>query len=227
MPIQKISTLRQFLSLPFQSEAVFDKFSELPGALDFPDGNGARFLYVPGNAGRPLLCAHADVYAPYGMPLEEDDERFFRACDLLGADDRAGCAILWMLRHTKCPMLIFDGEERGLLASSRFCREMAELGACLRKKSPFVLSFDLAGSGEWKHYGCASVEFQTKISRILGKAPLTPAGATDAALLGKLFQWDVCNLSVGFHHAHTTNEFLGKSDFLAAMDYSEKIIDFF
>ena len=41
----------------------------------------------------------------------------------IGADDRAGCAMLWLLRDSGHSLLILDGEEHGQVGAAFFARQ--------------------------------------------------------------------------------------------------------
>lgn len=126
-----------FLGLPLtDTEAVFACFSSLPNAVE---GRGERpmehYLYVPGEReDRILLVAHADTIwdTRYGVaPLDPHGvkltEKVFHSADPrqgIGADDRAGCAMLWALRESGHSLLLLDGEEKGKIGA-RFLRDRA------------------------------------------------------------------------------------------------------
>ena len=111
-----LNILRDFLALPHSADAVLDKFSTLPNAIRGIDEDGIGFVYVPSTHPSPvLLVAHADVFiGEENLPeLFEDDKIICNPGHILGADDRAGCAIIWALRHLGHGILITDGEEYG------------------------------------------------------------------------------------------------------------------
>ena len=88
-----LNILRDFLALPHSSNAVFDRFSELPGAIRETDEDGLGHVYVPSTRPSPvLLVAHADVFIgeENSPELFEDDKIICNPGHILGADDRAG-----------------------------------------------------------------------------------------------------------------------------------------
>ena len=122
-----IEVLKTFLSIPlWHSEGVFEIFKKLEPHIykENPTSSLERFLYIEGT--RPdkvVLVAHADTFFDerYGWPqvahtLDERDGAIYSINEGnigLGADDRAGCAILWLLRNSGHSLLITDGEEDG------------------------------------------------------------------------------------------------------------------
>ena len=116
-------TLLEFLSLPISdSKPVMKLFESLPGAIAHYDGGKRNFVYVPGTRkDRVLLVAHADTvwHKEYGNPQDAKvtyENGVYASTDPncgIGADDRAGCAMLWALRDCGHSLLVVDGEEKG------------------------------------------------------------------------------------------------------------------
>src|SRR5688572_12489818 len=118
-------------------DQVLDKFYGLPKA--YSDGEGQkRFVYIPGTRDdRVLLVAHADtVWGNYkinigyhdGILFSLDRENKYEIDGKysgkiikhgrgIGADDRAGCGIVWHLRELGHSILITSGEEKGCIGS--------------------------------------------------------------------------------------------------------------
>lgn len=130
--------LEDFLNLPItDTEELFARFSALPGAME---GRGEadfeHYVYIPGTRrDRILLVAHADTVwdRRYRHSVATESKPLFTKLAFhssnrahgIGADDRAGCAMLWALRDSGHSLLLLDGEEHG------------KIGACyLRDKSP-------------------------------------------------------------------------------------------
>ena len=130
--------LREFLEMPLEStDAVFQKFLDLKieGRIhEKGKGDFQEFLYIPGSrSDRVLLVAHADTYWDARWPqnigmilpakeviwrdhLDESID-FVNKNGGLGADDRAGCAMLYLLRKTGHSILVTNGEEHGTVGS--------------------------------------------------------------------------------------------------------------
>ena len=120
---QFLATLRFFLSMPLNATPVLEHFAAMPNAQFRDFGGQKRFVYIPASRDNAvLLVAHADTVDETNYPTEllEVDEiiRNADADQILGADDRAGCAIAAilgpMLGHG---ILIADGEEHGQIGA--------------------------------------------------------------------------------------------------------------
>ncbi len=105
--------------MPLESgEAVFDKFSTIPTAIRRGAGL-EQFLFVKGSrANRVLLVAHADTYWDASNGRNKTGQEVTKQNGIirnlkggLGADDRAGCAMIWLLKEMGHSILITNGEE--------------------------------------------------------------------------------------------------------------------
>ena len=105
----------EFLRFPLDnSDELFRKFSEIPGCIHRGE-NMEKFIFIKGTReNKVLLAAHADTYwdSHYGVincqpqELSQTEGIIQNKNGGLGADDRAGCATLWLLRHLGYSLLI-------------------------------------------------------------------------------------------------------------------------
>ena len=133
----EISVLEHFLKMPLNNaESVLDEFRKLDGAKYYPSSSPIdkdSFVYVPGTRkDRVLLVAHADTFFDYpealGSIVIEEGTYFSGSKGLgIGADDRAGCAILWLLRDMGHSLLVTNSEEYGSLAAMRIAARLPQL----------------------------------------------------------------------------------------------------
>ena len=191
--------VEEFLAFPLEgTDTVFEKFAALPGAI-YRCGEKPKeqFLYVPGTrSDRALLAAHADTV--WDAAYEETRGRG------LGADDRAGCAMLWLLKDSGHSLLILDGEEHGAQGSEFLKREYPALFAEMNAHS-FIIQLDRRGSSDYKFYKLpVSPEFRTYIELETGYHDAGTESRTDIVVLCET----VCgvNLSVGYYDEHGPNE---------------------
>ena len=89
---------------------------------------------------RVLLTAHADTVFDYPEAVSRisfDGQRFFTTNTYagIGADDRAGCAIVWLLKDSGHSLLITNGEEYGCRSACRIREEFPDLFAELNEHS--------------------------------------------------------------------------------------------
>ena len=117
-------SLEIFLKCGFSSpDEVFEKFLTLENAKSYETNGTIDCVYIPGaRSDRVLLIAHADtvftVYPdnekPHKFLIDEDDIYSSLEDDAgIGADDRAGCAILWLLKDLGHSLLVTNNEEIG------------------------------------------------------------------------------------------------------------------
>ena len=214
--------LERFLNMPNSSpEVVLELFAKLPGAIRVKGEGRQGYVYVPGTLPpekRCVLAAHADTvfdeaYVAEGFveatgentPVFADGWYKGTSTEVsMGADDRAGCAMLWALRESGHSLLILDGEEHGQ-RGARFLRQAnPDLFAELQAHA-FILQLDRQGSSDYKCYGLpVSPEFRAYVEESTGFTSVTGKGRTDVQVLCG----DVCgvNLSVGYYDEHTPEE---------------------
>lgn len=126
--------------------------------------------------------------------------------EYLGADDRAGVyACIVLGEKHNIPVLFCDHEERGGLGAheSTIVYEK-EINQAL-----FLIEFDRRGDRDAVYYNNEPQHFRRFIKGYGFKEDL--GSFTDISIIGK--RLDICgvNLSIGFHHEHTTNEYLDLS----------------
>ena len=210
--------LNRFLSMSVSTgEQVFSEFETLPGAV-FGRGETdlERFVYVPGTRqDRVLLVAHADTVwdAEYGKSPSETSLAFqdgiFYSTDPkrgIGADDRAGCAMLYALRDSGHSLLVLGGEERGKKGAWYLRKHKPELFKELNGHR-FMIEFDWCGTN-----GCLfnqvdySNKFKKYIEQELGFSDSKKDGGCDLQVLCQ----KVCgvNVGVGNHTVHSPKETL-------------------
>ena len=140
----EIDVLKEFLQYPLTSgEKIFEKFEQIPGAVHRKGDGLEKFLYIPGKRkNKVVLAAHVDTYWDNHYPCfnkendskskekeiypvikEENTEKglLFKSglADYgIGADDRAGCAILWLLKDSGHSLLLLNGEEHGQIGAT-------------------------------------------------------------------------------------------------------------
>ena len=117
--------LEKFLNFDLDSaNQVFQEFASLENAQFFPEINDSdSFVYIPGSRkDRVLLVAHADTVfdnfnGHHEVILDGDIYHSMEYKVGIGADDRAGCAILYLLKNSGHSLLITNGEEIGCKAA--------------------------------------------------------------------------------------------------------------
>ena len=210
------------------NDQVFDRFSgEYPDAIQRGKSD-QRFLYVPGKRkNRVLLIAHADTVWD-----KEDEPRrpvilkgiINSASDTvgIGADDRAGCSILWELRELGHSLLILNGEEEGGIASTwlKTASINRKLYNEINKTHCFAIEFDRRNGHDFKCYEVGTDEFREYCHKMTGYTEPNRTSYTDICQICR----DICgvNLSVGYRNEHYPEEQLVIKDYLRTLSIARK-----
>lgn len=211
--------LETFLSMPlYDTREIFQRFQTIPGAAYF-EGElpKERFLYVRGlRRDKILFIAHADTVWDTAYRKEQlcqkpilDMYEVYHGTNPgcgIGADDRAGCAILWLLKESGHSILLTDGEERGEIGAQYLAKHNPALLKELNAHQ-YMAQLDLKNSGSCKYYDIPVTEEFARY--IEGKTGLVNAGSknrTDIVVLCR----EICgvNISVGYHREHLAQETL-------------------
>ena len=158
--------LEKFLWMSVKStDEVFDAFKNIDGAIVCGNEPLKRFIYIPGTRDdRVLLVAHADTVWDKNWKPELNNEsqvlrykygvysngNHFADCGI-GADDRAGCAILYLLKNSGHSLLILDGEEHGQLGAHYLKDNYPDLFKEINQHS-YAFQFDRRNCNEFKCY---------------------------------------------------------------------------
>ena len=223
-----MSTLLDFLSMPLDGcDEVFSRFAGLPGVVMHGHGR-RRSLYLEGSRrktdGRVLLVAHADtvwdssyddqVSLESGDPELEVVRGVIRSKNPkqgIGADDRAGVALLWLLRQTGHSILLTDMEEQGCLAAHSLRHNQPEVLRQMNRDHAFAIQFDRCGT-DFKCYEVGSPEFRRYVKSVTGREEPDRRANSDITVLCNPSDTPIrmcgVNLGVGYHHEHSEDEHL-------------------
>ncbi len=220
---QHIETLSTFLNTPLDcGDEIFTRFSALPGAIT---GEGSkplqRYVYIPGTRkDRVVLVAHMDTVwdQSYQKPFTEPRSVVFEdgvfqsdnpGCGI-GADDRAGCAILWELQDCGHSILLTDGEEHGKHGANYLKSHNKKLFRELNRHR-FMMEFDWKGTNSCLFNQVDNTKkFKAYIANVLGFHDSKAPGGTDLGVLCHR----VCgvNLGIGYAGWHSNKEQLVLAD---------------
>ena len=218
-----LNVLKEFLELPHNPIAVLDKFSQLPGAVSGMGEWWGDYVYIPSARPSPvLLVAHADVVGDEDEPVSlcDNGNIISNPGHILGADDRAGCAIIWALRHLGHGILITSGEEIGCLGAMDIMENHPDVCEELQSRYQFMVEFDRKGYGEYKCYNVGTEPFRHYIEETIGFQEPDRRSRSDITILAR----DICgvNLSCGYMKQHTCQEYIVKDDWLDTLRIAEK-----
>lgn len=209
--------LAEFLSYPLHTaDDIFARFESIPGAIAGKGDNALeRYVCIPGNRENKLvLVAHTDTVwdDAYGRPAQTTvhfEDGIFKGTNPdcgIGADDRAGCAMLWALRDCGHTILLVNGEEKGK-HGAKFLRQSNPKLFRFLNRHQFMIELDWRGTGlclfnqvdytdRFHKYITNTLEFQDD------KKP----GGCDLQILCR----QICgvNIGVGYHSWHRHEEYL-------------------
>ena len=219
------------------SDEVFNAFKNLDNAKMYGNEPLKRFIYIPGTRNdRVLLVAHADTVwdknwqknennlpqtlrYKYGVYSNSNKDAY---CGI-GSDDRAGCAILYLLQKSGHSILIVDGEEHNQIGSKYLKNNYPDLYKEINKHQ-FALQFDRKNKNDYKCYDLnVTKDFKQYISKNLKMYDAGKDSVTDIVTLCK----DICgaNLSVGYYNEHTKYEILVYSEWLRTYKNVAKMLE--
>ena len=242
--MKAFNTLREFLGMSvFSTDEVFNKFSTDKGG-NLYEIDGQKFYFKPGTRKDSiLLVAHADTvwdkrYKNFGLIdenhwdeiekngyIQEKPIEKFNAFHSgsknygLGADDRAGAAIVWLLKDSGNSILITDCEEIGAFSARNIMKD--EYFRDIINSHRYMLQFDLNGKNKFKCYSAGSDDFKAMME-VKTKLDMLPNFSfTDIAVLGK----KICgaNLATGYKFDHTPYETLVKKDWYKCYKIAKKL----
>lgn len=208
-------TLIEFLEMPLESsDEVFARFLEIPGAIH-RGRDLHQFLYIRGKREpKVLLIAHADTFWDVGYGYVESNPKDIiqengiirNANGGLGADDRAGCAMIWLLKDLGHSILITSGEEHGRQGSNWLMDENIDIADEINRNHQFMVQLDRKNGTDYKCYEVGTDDFRMYVERTTGYSEPNRCSATDIKVLCR----DITgvNLSIGYHGEHTRDEYL-------------------
>jgi len=223
--------LWEFLSYPLNTaEGILKRFAALKGAIHKKGKEPLEeFVYIPGaRKDATTLIAHADTHfnsvGKHKMVYKDDIIRSAQKGVGIGADDRAGCAILWLLKDLGHNLLIVDGEESGLVGTKYLINHHPDILQEIRNSS-FVLEFDRRTFMAYTAYNCIPIsqEFRDFIESETGYTDHDRSGVTDVCEICKEGCCGI-NISVSYYDAHSPDEYINVKEWLNNYEIALKLL---
>lgn len=194
-----------FLELP--TEDVIGRFLDLKRSIALPVPRCDPCVFVPGTRkSRVLLVAHSDTVWDHDpartVELIGDVVTSGTPQVGIGADDRAGCFILWALRNSGHSLLLCSDEEAGCLGA----RHIAKTPAL--QDHLFALEFDRCGPADIVNYGEATTPFIDYLESYYSGFSESTGSFSDICEICPTAGIQGVNLSVGYYSEHTAEELL-------------------
>lgn len=178
------------------------------------------YIYAKGNI-PILLVAHLDTVHER-LPKDIFHDTFKNVLwspQGIGADDRAGVyAILKLITPKTKPHILFTTQEEiGGIGASIVVDEMQA------PEVKFIIELDRKGSNDAVFYDCNNLEFIDYITQFGFKERY--GSFSDISILCP--EWDIAgvNLSIGYHHPHTKEEYLNLNELNANIKKIKKIFN--
>lgn len=193
------------------TDEVLSRFASLKGAQRIGTGE-QQFVYIPGTRDdKVLLVAHADtVWRDEPIRVVYSGGYYFSVSDKrgIGADDRAGCCMLWHLRKMGHSLLIPNAEEGGC-KGSRFLMSMPEWKKIVNEHR-FAIEMDRMNDSDMAFYSVGSDKFKNWCEEQFKGYKRTHGSWTDICVLCD----PMCgmNISVGYYGQHSAGEYLNESE---------------
>ena len=222
--ISDYRTLVEFLEYPLgSSDGIMDRFHKIPNPRSMLRGRSPdRFLYIPGTRkNRVLMVAHSDTY----WDGKNHQHKVVRLGDVLystnpsaglGADNRAGCSIIWLLQDLGHSILITDGEERSRRGSKFLMNEYQGVADEIQYDHQFVVQLDLRNGGLFKCYNVGSNVFRKYIASATGYTEPNRYSYSDIVTL--CTEIVGVNLSVGYQNEHSSSECLNLNEWFRTLE---------
>lgn len=187
---------------------VFERYMSLPNARRVGEGN-KQYVYIPGTRDdRALLVAHADTVWGDKTDIEvlySDGMYYSKYKNVgIGADDRAGVGLVYLLRNLGHSILIPNGEEKGCVGSE-FIREDKELIKEINDHQ-FVIECDRRHNSDLVFYRVGSPKFKEWCEENFKGYEKAWGSRTDICVLCRTVAG--VNISIGYYKEHTGEEHL-------------------
>ena len=209
---------------------VIDEFIEMDDddivrkfASEFPDAQteientkGGLMFYRP-VPDTPLLVAHTDTVWDANRKVRWASETLGATANPhtgIGADDRLGCAALWLLRNEPVSLLLVPDEEVGCIGSrSVAINQTFPLG-----DHPFFIQLDRRGSKDLVFYDCGNQDFISAMEWLMPTYSEAVGSISDISELCPAFDRAGVNISIGFYNEHTISEHIRLDDFVRTVE---------
>jgi len=225
--------IEKFINCPINSaDDIFTPFEALPGAIAARGKEPLqRYVCIPGSRKNKLvLVAHTDTVwdRAYGRDGENTvvfEDGWYKGTNLhcgIGADDRAGCAMLWALRDCGHTLLLVDGEEKGKIGAKFLKENDPKLFRWLNRHR-FMIELDWQGTGGCLFNQVDNTErFRSYVMTVLDYKDDAHKGGCDLQILCR----KICgmNIGVGYHNYHRPEEALCLSEWENTLSHLEKIL---
>ena len=183
--------------------------------------NRDGFLYSPGS--HPvLLIAHLDTVHQQTPTQFYVDKTQSADSDLwcregIGGDDRCGVFIIMeLIKELDCHVLFTEDEETGGRGAVKFC----ESG--ISPDVQFIVEFDRQGKDDAVFYHCDNPDFTAFVEKYGFRRK--EGTFSDISIIAPALGIGAVNLSSGYYHAHSRQEFIRLADVESIIDRAARLL---
>jgi len=214
------------------TDNVLWEFAQLPNAKRIGTGD-RQFVLVEGTrSDRVLLIAHSDTKfndAKLEIGYDPDKNELVSLSKTLGigADDRAGIAMLWRLKDLGHSLLIPNKEEEGC-KGSRFLMEDEQWRKIINSHR-FAIEMDRRNARDLVYYNVGTRLFKVWCEKEFEGYKEAPGSFTDIGVLcdpQKHKENCICglNISVGYYGEHGPSEKLVISEWIHTLESLTRVL---
>lgn len=197
-----------------------------PHAIDVGCGINKALFIEGSRPNRCIMVAHADTFWSFGRQFFDDHGfndvivsagrvRSATSKTGIGADDRAGVAIIWQLAALGHSILITDGEECGALGAKYVAERWSDWDA-VQKRHTFCVEFDRRGISDFKTYDVGTPEFNAYVSKSINRPIAEPHSFSDISYACTKIPG--ANLGVGYYNEHTAKEYVDIHEWMSTIE---------
>lgn len=180
--------------------------------IDDEDDNHSNiaYIYILRNQSYPIIQAHIDTVHGDRLLTDMDileNERYMMSIKGIGADDRAGVYACIELgkKMKKINILLTNKEESGSIGMKEFIKQMKNN----LKHIPYAIAIDRKGYNEVVFYNDEKDNKDKTFYQICKSLFIENMGTySDIKILGEELKICTCNISAGYYHQHSLNEYL-------------------
>lgn len=180
------------------------------------------FLYAKGDV-PVMLVAHMDTVHkdPPSIIARSTDDNRISSPQGIGGDDRCGIYIIANIVKTlHCSVLLCEDEETGAIGANKFVRSEHVKHLDIN----YMIEFDRRGSNDAVFYSCDNRDFIDFVTDNTGYKE-TNGTFSDISVLMPATKLCGVNLSSGYYHEHTTDEYVMYDEMMATMEAGIALIN--
>jgi hypothetical protein len=171
-----------------------------------------------------LLVAHLDtVHAKTPHKIKYmDNNDVISSPQGIGGDDRCGVYMIFeVLKKFNCSVLFCEDEEIGMIGAEKFIN--SKIAEKYIAAFNYIIEFDRRDKNDAVFYDCDNKDFEAFITQEFYCKNF--GSFSDISTIAPYLQCAAVNLSCGYHHAHSAQEFVVISEMHNSINATCKILE--